>query len=130
MWKVHAKALALIATLFIVIDVTYLRLIFNYWNTQVSRIQGSPLVVDKLPAVLAYGLLVIGLYYFIIKDNRPWWDAVLLGWFVYFVFDLTNKGLFTNWTWTTVILDGLWGGVLFGLITYIYYKLAPKLIRN
>ena len=33
-----------------------------------------------------------------------------------------NKALFKNWTWITVLIDGIWGGLLFLLTTLISYK--------
>jgi uncharacterized membrane protein len=74
-------------------------------------------------AILCYFFLVFGLYYFIIKDRRPIIDAFLLGLVIYMVYETTNKAIFKNWTWLTVLLDGVWGGVLFATTTYITYKL-------
>jgi len=47
-----------------------------------------------------------------------------LGIFVYGVYELTNRAIFKNWEWKTVVLDTLWGGILFTSVAYIYkYKL-------
>ena len=35
----------------------------------------------------------------------------------------TNKAIITNWKWETVILDTIWGGVLFSLVKIIFDKL-------
>jgi len=40
-----------------------------------------------------------------------------------FIFDFTNKAIFDKWSWETVLLDGVWGGILYGLTTYLVYKL-------
>ena len=52
---------------------------------------------------------------------------MFLGWFVYLVYEFTNKAIMTKWYWTSVIIDGTWGGILFGLTTFLYYKLRHYL---
>ena len=73
--------------------------------------------------------MVLGLYYFIIKDKRPVKDAVLLGLLVYSVYELTNMSIFTNWTYKVVIIDILWGTFLFGIVTYLVYSMSKKNIN-
>jgi len=47
-----------------------------------------------------------------------------LGIVIYAVFELTNLALFKNWHILSVLIDTLWGGILFGLTTGIVYKLT------
>ena len=44
-----------------------------------------------------------------------------------FFIEFTNKAIMPKWNWTSVIIDGTWGGILFGLTTFLYYKLRPYL---
>jgi uncharacterized membrane protein len=67
--------------------------------------------------------LVFGIYYFIIRTKKPVLDAFLLGAVIYMVYETTNKAILKNWSWKTVALDGVWGGILFALVTVIAYKL-------
>ena len=115
----------LLITTFIVLtlDMIYLKLTSSHFNSLVKSIQGSNLVLQLLPAILAYVTIVFSLYYFIIRENKNISDAMLLGWSTYFIFDFTNKAIFDKWTWKTVLLDGVWGGILYGLTTYLVYKL-------
>jgi uncharacterized membrane protein len=115
--------LILTGLLFIVIDFLYLSSVSSYFNNIVKGIQGSPLVLNMTATILCYISLVLGLYYFIIRENKTVIDAIIIGLFVYSVFEFTNKAIFTNWKWHTVIIDSLWGGVLFGLTTYFVYKI-------
>ena len=57
--------------------------------------------------------------YFIIKPNRSVQDAFLLGLIIYGVFETTNMALFSKWSWLTVLIDTIWGGILFALTTFI-----------
>jgi len=107
------------AIIFVCIDSLYLTLMSSYMLNQVKSVQGSPLKMNFLAAIICYLFLVFGLYYFIIKPKRSIRDAFLLGVVIYSVFELTNMAIFKNWSIFTVLLDTLWGGVLFGTTTYL-----------
>ncbi len=119
----HAKNILVVAVVFIVIDGIVLKSLQKHWNSQLTQIQGTGLKLNGLAAVLAYIVLVLGLYYFIILDKKSVLDAMLLGWLVYLTYEFTNKAIFNSWTWKTVLIDGLWGGLLFGITTYLFYRL-------
>jgi len=107
------------AIIFVCIDSIYLRLMSSYMSNQVKAVQGSPLKMNFLAAIICYLFLVFGLYYFIIKPKRSYRDAFLLGVVIYSVFELTNMAIFSNWSILTVLIDTLWGGVLFSTTTYL-----------
>jgi uncharacterized membrane protein len=107
------------AIVFVTLDFFYLNLIKGYFENQVKIVQGSPLKINFLGAILCYIFLIYGLNYFIIKPNKSIQDAFLLGIVIYGVFETTSIALFTKWSWLTVILDTLWGGILFALTTFI-----------
>jgi len=111
------------AILFVVIDFVYLNLIKNYFTNQVKTVQGSPLKVNLLGVVLCYIFLIFGINYFIIRPKKSAYDAFLLGILIYGVYETTNYALFSNWSILTVMMDTLWGGVLFALVTFIINKL-------
>ena len=109
--------------IFVILDSIYLFMMKGYFDNQIKSIQGSIIKMNLLPAVLCYISLVFGLYYFIIKDNKPLLQAFLLGLVIYSVYETTNWALFMAWKPTTVIIDTLWGGILFTLTAFIYGKL-------
>lgn len=113
------------AIIFISLDFIYLQSIKNYFQKQVQSVQGSAMQVNYLGAALCYVFLIAGINYFIIKPNRSVTDAFLLGLVIYGVYETTNYALFKNWLIITVIIDTLWGGILFALTTYIV-----NLLRN
>jgi uncharacterized membrane protein len=114
-----AYKLIVSAVVFIFIDSIYLNLISNYFSNQVKSVQGSPIKMNILATLLCYIFLIFGINYFIIKPKRSIQDAFLLGLVIYGVFETTNMALFSKWSWLTVIIDTLWGGILFALTTYI-----------
>ncbi len=107
------------AIIFVTIDFIYLNLIKDYFNKQIQSVQGSPIKVNYLGVAICYIFLIVGINYFIIKPNRSIQDAFLLGLVIYGVYETTNYALFKNWHILTVIIDTLWGGILFALTTYI-----------
>jgi len=111
------------AILLVVIDFIYLNIIRSYFENQVKKVQGTPLHVNFLGLILCYIFLIFGLNYFIIKSKRSAYDAFLLGILIYGVFETTNYALFNKWSIFTVILDTLWGGTLFAIVTFIINNL-------
>lgn len=111
------------AIIFVVLDSIYLNLIKDYFLKQINLVQGSPIKIDFLAILLCYIFLIFGINYFIIQPNRSIQDAFILGIIIYGVYETTNKALLTKWSWLTVIMDTLWGGILFALTTYIIKKI-------
>ena len=107
----------------ITLDTIYLTTTKSFYNKQVRLIQGSDLKIKGIPLLMLYGILILGLYYFILKDKRPVTDAMLLGFVIYFVVQLTNLAMFDKWNISSVLLDTTWGAVLFGLTTYATYRI-------
>ena len=118
------KEILILAVVFVAIDATYLTAISGYFGSVVRRVQGSPIQLDFVAAVLCYAFLVGGLYYFIIRERRSWKEASLLGLVIYGVYETTTKSVLKNWDWLTVLLDTTWGSVLFGISTTATYALT------
>jgi len=110
--------------LLVLIDAVYLSMIGKpLFEKTVAAIQGSKLVVNMPPAIFTYILMAIILNYFIISANKPAFDAFILGFCVYGIFDFTNLAIFKNYTLKTAIMDTLWGAILFYVTTLITYKI-------
>jgi uncharacterized membrane protein len=107
------------AIILISIDFVYLNVIKGYFALQIQKVQGSKLEVNFLGAALCYIFLIVGLNYFIIKPNKSINEAFLLGLIIYGVYETTSYALLKNWSIITVIIDTLWGGLLFASTTYI-----------
>ena len=116
------------AVLVVVIDSLYLNSIKGYFGKQISSVQKSPMKLDMTATVLAYVFIVFGINYFIIRKRASVTDAFLLGLVIYGIYEFTNKALFSKWTYTTVAIDTIWGGILFSLVTYLTY-LAERTLK-
>lgn len=107
----------------LVLDAIYISPQFTSFQQLYKKIQGSPLVVRPLGAVLCYVFLVAELYYFILMKKRPVIEAFILGACTYGVYNTTTYALLSDFPLRIVFTDTLWGGVLFAATTFIYYKL-------
>ena len=107
------------AIVFLSIDSVYLTLTSSYFKKQIKNVQGSDLKMNFLGAAICYVFLIFGINYFIINPRKSVYDAFLFGIVIYGVFETTNYAILKNWSIFSVLLDTLWGGVLFALTTYI-----------
>jgi uncharacterized membrane protein len=107
------------AIVFISIDFIYLNVIKEYFMNQIQIVQGSQPKINYLGAALCYIFLIVGINYFIIKPRKSVNEAFLLGIVIYGVYETTNYALLKKWSILTVIIDTLWGGLLFASTTYI-----------
>jgi hypothetical protein len=118
------KNIATITVVLLALDFMYITTTRNMFEIQIADVQRVALQVRPLGAVLCYLLLVIGLYYFIIREHRPVFDAFLLGLVIYGVYETTTYALLKKWKWNIVLMDTLWGSILFALTTFITYKVV------
>lgn len=115
------KIIAITAVVMTIIDAVYLTLNRKMMETQVLSVQKTPLSINIPGTVACYIFLVLGLYYFILRQKRSLLDAFLFGLVIYGVYDTTNYAIFKNWKLSTVLIDVLWGGILMAITTYFVY---------
>ena len=120
------KNLIISGFLLIAIDLIYLSIISKSYGKQIIDIQKSPLKLNMYGVVITYIIMSFGLNYFIIKENKPPIDALLLGLLIYAVYDGTNYALFKKWDAKLAIIDTIWGGILFYVVTSLVYKLKAS----
>ena len=123
----HIKNYVVLSVCFIALDYVYLSNMSNHFGKLESDIQGSSLTMRPEAVVLCYTFLTTGLYYFGILRDITLRDAFLLGIYVYGVYESTNYIIFNNWKQDTVIIDTLWGGVLFSGTIWLYRQLISKI---
>ena len=112
------------AVVLVGVDFFYLSSTSKFFNNIVKNIQGKEIQFKMLGAVICYVFLVLGLNYFVLLDKKlgkkeKIFKAFMLGLIVYGVFESTNLAIFTNWTLDALLLDTLWGSILFSITTYI-----------
>lgn len=122
--KINIRSILIIAFLMLSIDGIYLTFIGKpFFQKLVQNVQHSSLKVNLSAALFTYFLLILALYYFIISQNKTPFDAFILGFCIYGVFDFTNIAIFKNYDFKTGMIDTLWGGILFYIITFLFQKI-------
>ena len=124
----HLLKLFIVSIIVLVIDIAWLSLFLGKkFGDMVLKIQNEEMVINKGIALLAYIFIIFSIYYFIImKDNgNMYLDAFLLGLSIYGIFEFTSGAIFKKWETLPLIVDTLWGGILY-LLTYVIYKFFYK----
>ena len=121
------KTLIISSFFFTLIDAVYLYSTKKYFNKVIKSIQGKEITLKYSGIVLCYFSLILGLNYFILsnknlKNDQKIKNAFILGFVIYAVFESTTYAIFDNWTTTAVIMDSIWGGILFSLTTFVSLK--------
>jgi uncharacterized membrane protein len=121
--EININKIILSIVILVILDSIYLNLLSSHFKQQILEVQNSPLELKIVPAVVCYIALVFGLNYFILQRNGSTLDAVLLGLVIYTVYETTNMAIIKKWNLKSVLIDSIWGGILFGLTTFIINKI-------
>jgi uncharacterized membrane protein len=120
------KSFIISSIILIILDVIFLYVNGNTFKNIILNIQGTPLELKIWSAVICYIIITTGLWYFIISKHRSPLDAFLLGVFVNGVYETTTYSVLKKWSPTLMVIDTLWGGILFSVTTIITYKLLSQ----
>lgn len=90
---------------------------FNKINNNENMLINNNKIIS---ASIAYLLLSYSLYHFIIVKKSSLNDAFILGLIIYGIYNTTNYFTINNYSLKVAIIDTLWGGFLFYLITYLF----------
>lgn len=118
------KELIVSTVVLLILDFCYITINRRAFEDQVTTIQRVIMQFKIEGALICYLLLVFGLNYFIIKNNRSIVDAFLFGLVIYGVYDSTNYAMLKKWNPYLAVMDALWGGVLFATTTAVTYNLV------
>ena len=132
--------LIVLAVIILALDAVFLYLAKDIFARQVMLVKGTAMKVNIPSAAICYLLIVVGLYYFVLRHiivpnatsaaaavqtmrlSYGIKAAFFLGILVYGVYETTTLAILRNWSPVTAIIDTTWGGTLFALSAYIFYK--------
>jgi uncharacterized membrane protein len=128
MWKAKElwNFILLPTIILLTLDSIYIYATLNEFRLQIAEVQRVLLQVKYLGAILCYFFLIFGLYYFILREHKSVFDAMLFGFIIYGVYDTTTYAVLKKWKLKLMIMDTLWGGALMGLTTWLTYKFSIK----
>lgn len=109
----------------ILLDFIWLSLMSNRYDKMVRKVQGKPLKMNIIGAIIAYAAMIIGFIYIVLPLARKYgyWYGALFGFIVYAIYNGTNYAIFEDYDWRIALIDTTWGTFLFGVITYIAMKI-------
>ena len=110
---------------FLLLDLLFFWVNGSFLNKIIKSVQGKPAQVRVGGAVICYVALTLLMYFTLSLDYLKTFG---LGLGVYAVYEGTNYAIFEKWPLSMVVIDTLWGGVLFVLVKAIYQglqKLKP-----
>jgi uncharacterized membrane protein len=128
-----------LAVIVLALDAVFLTLTKDLFARQVMLVQGTAMTVNIPSAAVCYVLIVLGLYYFVLRhiivpnatsaaasiQTMRIGDGVraafFLGILVYGVYETTTLAILRNWSPMTAVIDTTWGGTLFALSAYLFY---------
>ena len=122
MWNL--KKLIVSTILLLCIDAMYIYSSKKMFEDQIVKVQRVVMQLRWEGALLCYLVLVFGINYFIIQPRKSVYDAFILGVVIYAIYETTNYATLKKWSETMVMMDSLWGGILFALTTYLTYEIT------
>lgn len=97
-------------------DAVWLTMNASYHRSVFALLQGQPLKIRWIPAVLVYILIAVAVYFFAVSPSTQWIEAAgrgaAIGASMYGVYDLTNYATITNYPVVYAVSDIMWGTFL------------------
>ena len=124
-------SLIMIALIMLTLDYVWLTLNKSSYNKLVRSIQGSDLMVNAIPAGIAYALMFVGLVFIVIPMIRMSKDysfvnifkiAGTFGLCVYGIWNMTNMAIFNKYSVKVAVMDTMWGVFIYTLLAYVSIK--------
>lgn len=115
------SALAKAGTALFVADILWLATGGIYGRNMIELIQGKPIHVRIVSAVLVYLFLA-----YMLLQTTSYQQAFFYGVCIYGVYDFTNHAVFEQYDWKFALADTLWGGVLFVLARLLLHSYLGK----
>ena len=107
----------LIILLFVAVDSIWLIGGSSLSSRMVQDIQGSPITIRFLPAVVVYVALA-----YLVSIPKTSKEAFLLGLSTYAIYDFTNYAILKKYSLQFALMDTIWGGILMTIVWNVVKK--------
>ena len=108
-----------------VLDAIYLSTYGKNFSQMIVKIQGKPISLKVPPTIVVY-VLIFGAWTYFIYNVRNRYSirenvlrGFILGLTTYGIYDFTNLAIIDGWELRNAIVDTLWGGILYALVTLV-----------
>ena len=106
---------------YLILDILWIYLNSKMYLTNIEKIQNKIFKLNIYAAIITY--IIISLYLiFLIYNDFSLIICVLISFFIYSIYNLTNLSTFENYSINVLIIDTLWGCfVTFSTISIVNY---------
>ena len=108
--------LATVIVVMLIFDGVWLTANNPYHRSVFAAIQGKPLAIRLIPAILVYVIMIATVWFFAVEPSQSWLDAAgrgaLIGLAMYGVYDMTNYATLTGYPLFFAVSDMMWGAFL------------------
>ena len=119
--NINLKDFIIIGLIVLVLDFIAFKLFITaHFSKLIKQVKHSDMSVNYFGAGFAYLFITLTIYIFIIKGNLSLLHAGLLGFFIYGIYETTNFAILKDWTILTILIDSIWGGILFFTTTFLF----------
>ena len=121
-----AELLILIVVL-LVLDVIWINNVMSERYSQIfNKLLKGSIKLNYISAFITYCIMVLALYYFVLRESKDADDALfrgaLMGFIMYGVYDGTLYAFLPIKDYQTGLLDVVWGTFICGLSSYIAFR--------
>ena len=125
----------IVLVVYLLVDAVWLRSTSGIlYNPVIKSIQKSDIEMNLPGAIVAYLLLAVGVYYFVLEEKyqknykKLIFRAGLFGLLGYGIFNGTNNAILKNWNYNVSIIDTCWGITGSIIVSSISNYLNKKLV--
>jgi uncharacterized membrane protein len=110
---------------YLILDILWIYLNSKMYLTNIENIQNKSFKLNVYAAIITY--IIISLYLiFLIYNNFSLINCVLISFFIYSIYNLTNLSTFENYSIKIVIIDTIWGS----LVTFLTISIVNLFIKK
>lgn len=121
------KIISIVTFLVLTIDFIWIKLVMlDQYNSLIYNVQNKPLSLRFIPTMLSYITIILPIVLFVIPKLTPQRRVLnslvyggIMGVLMYGMFSFTNYALIQDWSFSVVLLDTIWGGVLYSLVSLL-----------
>ena len=114
------------SVVFVTLDLLWIQYFSTIIGPMIEKIQGSPIQMNMIGAILAYVTMLISYTYLAYDGDKPnYFKALILGFAIYGTYEFTNLATIKNWDPRVLAIDISWGmtvSVLSVFITNLIYN--------
>lgn len=122
----YLKAYLFALVVLLIIDIPWIFFVMGKQYQSFAQESGKfEFVFRPLPGIITYMIMAIPFITFL--HNQSLVNFALCGFVIYGVFAFTNCAIFADWPFRLVLLDTVWGAVLFTLTGLIIKKFGLNL---